>query len=175
MSYETQLTDHYRKIHQRMLNPIPQPPRPKFANPRAHQPTITEVKVNPLPFEPLSPVSTQNLSSYQIMQLVAFATGTTIEEMRNSKRRKLHISRARQLAYYLIYKHTLAATPRIAVLMYKDHTSVLTGIRRAQELLLTSEAFQGYVKAVEDHMRIVDNGGSMKLCSSCPLHSNKVA
>lgn len=169
MSYETQLTQHYKEVHQRMLNPTAPtaPPAPlKFPKPRS-KPTITEIKVEPDQLSPLSP--SLRVGGESILKLVAYITSVTIDEIRCSHKRGRHLSRARQVAYYLIYKHTYAATPRIGVLMNKDHTTVLTGIRKAQELLRTSEQFRADVAAVEEYMKIGDCGGKSALCPSCPF------
>lgn len=97
----------------------------------------------------LYPSKTNEISAENIIKSVANAFGVRITELK-SKKRTRNIVMPRQIAMYLIRKLTPLSLPEIGeVFGGMDHTSVLHGIRKVENLLKTSEELAKIVKKIE--------------------------
>lgn len=110
------------------------------------EPEPVEVPVEP---EPLLPISNEVFSDasdfaeeisrgfspvIRVLRAVSAHTGVPVWEIR-SERRTQRVVRPRQYVYYLSRKLTVASSPAIArQLGGRDHTCVLAGIRRIDQL-----------------------------------------
>ena len=88
-------------------------------------------------------------SCMSIQYLVADHFGIDPREMSSSRRLRA-AARARQVAMYLIRRHTGASLPDIGRRMGgRDHTTVMHGIRRVEELIASDPAFASAVAECE--------------------------
>lgn len=83
----------------------------------------------------------------RVLKAVSTHTGVPISEMR-SERREQRIVKPRQYVYYLSKKLTTASMPAIGRQLRKDHTSVLSGIRKIEKLRRTDAKIEADLQAV---------------------------
>lgn len=60
----------------------------------------------------------------------------------NSRNREQDVARVRFIAFFLLYNKFKMTTPLIAKLYEKDHTTILNGLSRVEELGLKKEALE---------------------------------
>lgn len=101
---------------------------------------------------PWIPPSARHAVFDAVTDMVYRITSYTPLELRGRRRTK-YVSRARQLLYWALYEATDASLPQIGRYLNRDHTTVLHGIRRAKELMLSDERFNGWC---EDIARLTD-------------------
>jgi len=92
-------------------------------------------------------VKTSSLMA-QIIRQSAAECGVTVEAIMCRARPQRFVT-ARQVAAYLLRKHTTFSSPAIAKAMGRDdHTTVLHNAKAGRRKLLTDAAFAGRVNAV---------------------------
>lgn len=69
-----------------------------------------------------------------------------------SSRRTKDIVRPRQIGYYLCKKLTLRSLPEIGRRFGRDHTSILAGIRKIEQLRLTDAKIAADVRAIASRL-----------------------
>lgn len=85
---------------------------------------------------------------HHIMSAVSLHTGVSIDDIK-SERRPKEIIFARKLYCYLARTLTPYSYPKIAMSIYRDHTTVVHAVQSAEEILRegTDEDFIGAVRA----------------------------
>ncbi len=68
----------------------------------------------------------------------------TVEQIRGPRNSKA-ISRPRQIAHYLARELTGASYPKIGSYFHRDHTSIISNVKRIRGLLQTSPKVAAYV------------------------------
>lgn len=72
----------------------------------------------------------------------------------NSKSRKKEIVQARQAAMYLCRKHTTQSIVRIgAIVGDRDHATVLSALKKVEDMLETDSSFKAKYDAIEEQLR----------------------
>jgi hypothetical protein len=80
----------------------------------------------------------------RIKESVAREFGVSVNEL-DSPRRTHQVVVARFAAYYLCKKMTKCSFPTIAFSFRRDHTTVLTGVRKAEKMIIDDEVFASRV------------------------------
>lgn len=88
------------------------------------------------------------LPHLKVLESTAKAFGFTVDDL-SSKRRTQPLAEAR-FAAMLALRRSGESLPRIGSLLVRDHTTVLHGVARAEELERTSETYAAAVKAICD-------------------------
>lgn len=91
----------------------------------------------------------------RVLRAVSAHTGVSISDMR-SERREQRVVRPRQYVYYLSRKLTASSMPAIGRQLSKDHTSVLSGIRKMEKLRLTNPKIESDLQIIATSL-----GGSL--------------
>lgn len=99
---------------------------------------------------PAAQLDRPRVSCRQIVALVSMHMGVGEREILGSSR-SVHIARARFACYWLAAKTTGYSQPRIGQAMDRDHSTVRTGVIRAEELREDDPMF----KALTDHLFVV--------------------
>ena len=93
-----------------------------------------------------------NLSAEKIMEAVAAVREISLEALIGPNRSQKN-SEPRQVAMYLLRKHTNASLPQIGeVLGGRDHTTVMYAIDKIEKKIDTDELLRGQVKKIEDRL-----------------------
>ena len=93
-----------------------------------------------------------NLSAEKIMEAVAAVREISLEALIGPNRSQKN-SEPRQVAMYLLRKHTNASLPQIGeVLGGRDHTTVMYAIDMIEKKIDTDELLRGQVKKIEDRL-----------------------
>ena len=102
---------------------------------------------------PIPVMSANGTKISHIREVVAAHYGVTPDEV-NSARREAKIMRPRQVTYYLGKKLTNLSLPNIArQIGNRDHTTILSGIRKMNRLLESDEKFAAEVCMLEEKIR----------------------
>lgn len=173
MTFETELKSHYAQVHERLLRPPTDNPR---RTPRPPKPAIRIIEIKDK--SALSPLSTavppKRPFVSQIVKWVSAVEQVEISDL-FSHRRPRRLSVTRFIIYHLARKYTRASMPLIAQHVGgRDHTSILHGIARLQELRKTDVMLDMRVKEYE---AVLDNpqqhcdveGNPRLLCGRCPF------
>ena len=95
-----------------------------------------------------APKSKQPLTIANILQAVSIHYGMSVRDIL-SERRTREIVRPRQICYYLAKKLTGKSLPAIGHrLGGRDHTSILSGIRKIEALRKTDERIEADVRSI---------------------------
>ncbi|MCS6814169.1 MAG: chromosomal replication initiator protein DnaA [Cyanobacteria bacterium] len=98
------------------------------------------------------PAEKVEASPRAVMEIVAEAFGVTIEDMRGNSRRQ-EISRARQVGMYLMRQHTDLSLPKIGdEFGGKDHTTVLYGCEKVNQLKASDAAFAQTIRQLSERI-----------------------
>ncbi len=93
-----------------------------------------------------------NLSPEKIVAAVAAVRDISVEALVGPNRSQKN-SEPRQVAMYLLRKHTTASLPQIGeVLGGRDHTTVMYAIDKIEKKIDTDEILRGQVKKIEDRL-----------------------
>lgn len=120
---------------------------------------VTHIAISGLPMtvENLAPILNPTVEYVSaapavILQIVAEATGVSIEDFIGSSRRR-EISTARQIAMYLMRQHTDLSLPRIGeVFGGKDHTTVMYSCDKIGQLLTKDQRTSQLVSQISDRI-----------------------
>jgi chromosomal replication initiator protein len=98
------------------------------------------------------PVEKVEASPRAVMEIVAEAFGVTIDDMLGNSRRQ-EISRARQVGMYLMRQHTDLSLPKIGdEFGGKDHTTVMYGCEKVNQLKANDSAFAQTLRQLSDRI-----------------------
>lgn len=85
----------------------------------------------------------------EAIRTTAFVCGMTVDELRSDRRAQVYF-RPRALAYLAAKKFTKASLPQIGrALGGRDHTSVIHGLRRAEELVAQDDEAAAWWAEIE--------------------------
>ena len=165
MSFEAELKSRYSEIHRRLspppartLRPPPKPaPKPQLP------PQSTEIK------EPELPHIRSNFTLAELLKWVSACENVPVIEM-ESQRRDWNAVIPRQIFYHLAKTFTKASLPMIGrALGHRDHTTVLSGIRRMAVRRSQSRKLNARVASYEALLTGVREDATQRcLCLTCP-------
>lgn len=111
-----------------------------------------EVKAESSP-EPVDPRGRHAVTMDAILREVASAFGVTIADIKGRRVFK-YLIRPRHASMHLAHEMTEFSLPMIGRLIGgRDHTTVLNGLRRAEHLIATDEAFARHVQAARERVQ----------------------
>jgi ATPase involved in DNA replication initiation len=87
----------------------------------------------------------------KVIQIVTDFTGVTVEKM-TSNVRAYYVSDSRFIMWYMLKKFTKMTLVDIGVMFNRDHSSVIYGIRRCEDLIKTEKDFQSKVRFLETQL-----------------------
>jgi len=89
-----------------------------------------------------------------IVRMVAEAHGLSLQDLKGPKRHR-GVSLPRQVAIYLIRKHTRASFPTIGeILGGRSHSTIVAGLQAIEKALPHDASLQGLVRDIEDRLHL---------------------
>lgn len=90
----------------------------------------------------------------QIQREVARYYKIAVEDLRQDRRTK-HLAHARQVSMYLARRLTKSSFPEIAAKFHKDHSTVISSVRKVEKLCETDEAIRREISELEAKLGVV--------------------
>lgn len=72
---------------------------------------------------------------------------------------------ARQIIYWLARKHTTLSFPQIGRAMHQDHSTVMSGVDRVEELLANNAPFKDYLTGSALHQVLIETGHTLEIAA----------
>lgn len=112
----------------------------------------------------------QLLPVARIAELVAKKTGVSVNEIR-SERRSIKESLARHIAMYLAFIYTGLSYPKLGRYFRKDHTSIMHGVKRINQLMELKPEIKKLVEELSEQI----NRTESLLSQPSPARGNSVS
>lgn len=96
------------------------------------------------------------LNSEEILDEVSKLYGIKIQDLK-SKSRIASITTPRNIAMYLIYHHTQSSYEYIGNLFNRDHSTVISSVKKISNLLENDEYLKKIVNKIKDNLKFEDN------------------
>lgn len=112
--------------------------------------TMSEIEGSPVTNSSASPSGTalRFWSKDEFLRQAASQNGCSVKEIL-SQRRESHIVRVRW-ACYLALINRGKSYPQAGLIMNRDHTTIIHGVKKARELIETDASFRAIVDALND-------------------------
>ncbi|MCD6289143.1 MAG: chromosomal replication initiator protein DnaA [Anaerolineae bacterium] len=91
------------------------------------------------------------VSPEQTLELVAWSFGLSVDQLTGRKRNK-EVSLARHIAMYLLRHECDLSLPQVGALLNRDHTTVMHGVERVEELVEVDDAIRRRIMSLREQM-----------------------